>query len=346
MGYERNDRRYGSGEAYRRGGYDRYDPDERGFFDRAGDEVRSWFGDEDAERRRRMDERYDERYDAERGRYDNRYDTGRSYNRGYGAGSYDTGRYETGGRYASSEVGGYSSPDRYPNWARSNRDEYGRGRYSGGYSPTSTHYQRTGENREIDSEYGSPYGSRSYADTGYGYGDDRARRNEEYRSLYNDRGHGQGGSGSDPHGYGSWRSRQLEAFDRDYDEYRRENQQRFESEFGTWRQTRETQRNSLRQAREHQEVVGSDGVHVGKVDHIRGDRILLTKTDKDAGGHHHSIPSSWIASVDDKVHLSKTAEQAQQAWRDEDRNQGLFGSDRDTNDRGATNLNRSFSGTY
>ena len=38
---------------------------ERGFFDRAGDEVRSWFGDEDAERRRARDER--ELRDAERG---------------------------------------------------------------------------------------------------------------------------------------------------------------------------------------------------------------------------------------------------------------------------------------
>jgi osmotically-inducible protein OsmY len=38
-----------------RGDYGRRD--ERGFFDRAGDEVRSWFGDEEAERRRRQDER-------------------------------------------------------------------------------------------------------------------------------------------------------------------------------------------------------------------------------------------------------------------------------------------------
>ena len=33
------------------------DRDERGFFERAGDEVRSWFGDEDAERRRDRDMR-------------------------------------------------------------------------------------------------------------------------------------------------------------------------------------------------------------------------------------------------------------------------------------------------
>ena len=33
--------------------------DDRGAMDRAGDEIQSWFGDDDAERRRRMDERRD-----------------------------------------------------------------------------------------------------------------------------------------------------------------------------------------------------------------------------------------------------------------------------------------------
>lgn len=40
---------YGSREAGR-------EEEDRGWWDRAGDEVRSWFGDDDAERRRRMDE--------------------------------------------------------------------------------------------------------------------------------------------------------------------------------------------------------------------------------------------------------------------------------------------------
>lgn len=38
-----------------------YDRDERGFFDRASDEVMSWFGDDDAARRRKMDHREDHR---------------------------------------------------------------------------------------------------------------------------------------------------------------------------------------------------------------------------------------------------------------------------------------------
>jgi osmotically-inducible protein OsmY len=42
-------------EPYYRGGR-RRGAEERGFFERAGDEIKSWFGDEEAERRRRADE--------------------------------------------------------------------------------------------------------------------------------------------------------------------------------------------------------------------------------------------------------------------------------------------------
>ena len=322
MGYERNDRRYGYGRDdygrdYRSDGRDpRYGgPDDRGFFDRAGDEIRSWFGDEEAERRRRMDERFDERYDRDHPA--NRYEGNR----------YEGNRYE-GNRYARYSAGGYTPPERYPSWSRSNQGDDYRGGYSRGYAPSS-YYSATGEDRQFG--------------TGYRYGSDRDQRDDDYRSLY---GNGPA-SRDDQHGYHSWRHRQISDLDRDYDEYRTENQSRFATEFSNWRQNRQTQRQSLQTAKEHMEVLGSDGAHVGKVDHVRGDRILLTKTDRDAGGHHHSIPSSWIATVDDKVHLSKTAEQAQQAWKDEERNQGLFGGDRDRdNDRGGTNLNRSFSGTY
>jgi len=43
--------------------------DDRGFFERAGDEVRSWFGDEDAERRRDIDARRYEQEGGQAGRY-------------------------------------------------------------------------------------------------------------------------------------------------------------------------------------------------------------------------------------------------------------------------------------
>jgi osmotically-inducible protein OsmY len=57
--YERDSDRYGSGY-FGRGSRDY--SEERGFFERAGDEVRSWFGDEDADRRRQDDMRYGEHH--------------------------------------------------------------------------------------------------------------------------------------------------------------------------------------------------------------------------------------------------------------------------------------------
>lgn len=49
-------REYDQGHDYDRERAYRDYGEERGFFDRAADEVRSWFGDEEAERRRRMDQ--------------------------------------------------------------------------------------------------------------------------------------------------------------------------------------------------------------------------------------------------------------------------------------------------
>ena len=50
--------------------------------------------------------------------------------------------------------------------------------------------------------------------------------------------------------------------------------------------------------KEHMEVLGSDGQHVGTVDHLaRFQPIKLTKTDaKD--GQHHLIPTDWVDHVD------------------------------------------------
>lgn len=146
--------------------------------------------------------------------------------------------------------------------------------------------------------------------------------------------------------YQAWRSGQIDALDRDYDEYRRENQQKFSNEFGSWRTDRQGQRTSLSRVNEHMDVVGSDGEHIGTVDKVRGDRIILTKSDADAGGRHHSIPSRWIQNVDDKVTVRKTADEAKAHWRDEERS-AFFGDDsnRDEDGQGRI-LNRSFSGTY
>ena len=63
--------------------------------------------------------------------------------------------------------------------------------------------------------------------------------------------------------------------------------------------------------KEHMEVIGADGVHVGTVDKIEGGRIKLTKKDSGGGGHkghHHFIEKSLVAGVEgNKVRLSANA---------------------------------------
>jgi hypothetical protein len=83
--------------------------------------------------------------------------------------------------------------------------------------------------------------------------------------------------------------------------------------------------------REHMEVIGADGVHVGTVDCVKGDRIVLSKSDSTAqmaqggsedadfaqmeqgehAGHHHYISLGLVAGVEgDKVRLSATGANA------------------------------------
>ncbi len=66
--------------------------------------------------------------------------------------------------------------------------------------------------------------------------------------------------------------------------------------------------------REHMEVIGADGVRVGTVDRVEGDRIKLTKADSGQGsheGHHHFIGRGLVADVEgDRVRLSANADVA------------------------------------
>ena len=128
----------------------------------------------------------------------------------------------------------------------------------------------------------------------------------------------------DPH-YHNWRQRQMDELDRDYDDYRRENQSKFESDFGSWRERRMQKRSLLGQVREHMEVVGNDDQHVGTIDRTAGDRLILTKSDSESGGAHHSISCADVDRIDgDKIVLDCSAEQARQRWRDESRSRALF----------------------
>jgi hypothetical protein len=70
------------------------------------------------------------------------------------------------------------------------------------------------------------------------------------------------------------------------------------------------------QIREHMEVVGNDGMHVGTVDRVEGDRIKLTKQDDPdgTGQHHHFLSMNAVESVSgQKVQLNCSGDRAKRA---------------------------------
>jgi hypothetical protein len=63
---------------------------------------------------------------------------------------------------------------------------------------------------------------------------------------------------------------------------------------------------------EHMEIIGADGVHIGTVDKVEGDRIKMIKADSGSHtDHHHYIPGGLVATVDgDEVRLSAAGDAA------------------------------------
>ena len=246
---------------------DRSGRDDRGFFDRARDEVSSWFGDDDG------------RHDRERG----------------------NDRYEQNPRY---------------------RDEGYRRPYTG----------RTGGGSGFDDDsYRGPSGQ-------------NFDRGQSQRETIRSSSPPQAQSRHDSD-YSQWRSRQIDELDRDYDEFRRENQSRFDSEFSTWRGQRQSKRQLLGQVTEQMDVVGSDDQPLGRVDTVKGDKIILTKSDS-SDGRHHSISCTMVDRIEDnKVFLTRPAEEAKREFGTPDRDRALFERE-DQGEDGPHMLNRSFSGTY
>ena len=72
----------------------------------------------------------------------------------------------------------------------------------------------------------------------------------------------------------------------------------------------------IQDIKEHMEVLGADGKHVGTVDCTKDDdKIVLTKGDPQSGGQHHIIPVIWFDRVDAQVHLNKPARQVMLEWQ-------------------------------
>jgi hypothetical protein len=66
------------------------------------------------------------------------------------------------------------------------------------------------------------------------------------------------------------------------------------------------------QVREHMEVIGADGAHIGIVDKVEGSRIKLTRPDSGShSGHHHYVSEGLIAAIDgNQVRLSANGDAA------------------------------------
>ena len=153
---------------------------DHGFFERAGDEVRSWLG-----------------FDDERG------------GRGRGGGS-----------------------DRAEPWGGG--DWIGRDRHSHGRSGTS-HYGAEHGFGGFQGDYGGGGGQ-----GGFGGQGDYAGGRRSFSSQGSRSGDGRLSSLHDDH-YRSWRDRQIEQMDREYEEYCRERQHSFQNDFDSWRRNRQGQ---------------------------------------------------------------------------------------------------------
>lgn len=78
--------------------------------------------------------------------------------------------------------------------------------------------------------------------------------------------------------------------------------------------------------REHMEVIGADGVHIGTVDRVEDNRIKLIRADSGVGHeqHHHFIPKGLVAEVEgDKVRLSANGDVAADLFEQEESGQPI-----------------------
>ena len=84
----------------------------------------------------------------------------------------------------------------------------------------------------------------------------------------------------------------------------------------------------LENVREHMEVIGADGVHIGTVDRVEENRIKLIRADSGLGHkeHHHYVPRGLVAEVEgDKVRLTARGDVVADLFEQEESGQPLDG---------------------
>ena len=259
-----------------------YNADDRGFLAKAGDEVKSWFGDDEAERRRKLDAQ--------------RSDAQSAFSGGSAAGmtGYDaaTGAATTGTTTPHDH--------HYAEYRKARAEEYDRDYHEYKQSKSKDFHEdfhsfrtkKAGGNNDATgigtSAAATAYGASAMSGMGTsGMGTSSTSGSGMGTSSAGSSGFGAsstgGTTGAQASGASSSAGSQLTG--------------------------------AAAQVKEHMVVVGSDGQGVGKVDHIAGSDLKLTKHDS-TDGKHHLIPGSWVASVEgDKVKLNKTSDEAMREWR-------------------------------
>lgn len=185
--------------------------EDRGFFQRVGEQVRSWVGDDEGPAGNR----------AGQGRGD-RYDRAEPW----GGGDWAADR---GGGNGGSGRGEYRG--RTQSWSEGNEGGSWRGGREG---RGQSHYGSEHGFGGFQGDYSGGAGQGGFG----GEGDYRGGR-QNFSGRMQDQG-GRTGFHQDDH-YRSWRARQIEQMDRDYEEYCRDRQQSFHMDFASWRQSRQPQ---------------------------------------------------------------------------------------------------------
>jgi len=226
--------------------------DERGFFQRAGDEIRSWFNEDDD----RSERGYEREGMGVRSSWDRegprRFDrpSGGSGDRDRSAGLSDWNRERSPGRTIG---GGYNSMNE------------GRGQF--GNRGQSGQFERQSGNWDRDRELGFGSLSRNdrdrFSSSNRGFGgfrdesDFRSRHRRDHPQSWGEANRGEneslgygdlsgtlGGFGNQTFGssehdhYRNWRDREMAKLDRDYEDYCREREHQFNQDFDSWRRSR------------------------------------------------------------------------------------------------------------
>jgi hypothetical protein len=70
---------------------------------------------------------------------------------------------------------------------------------------------------------------------------------------------------------------------------------------------------NIQEIKPNMPVVCSKDGQFAVVDHLEG--LDTIKLKKDKAGKHHFIPTRWVTTVDDKVHIDRPGDQAMKEWR-------------------------------